>query len=290
MDQKVFAIFVSYNPEHSFVRNVERILHQGVWVIVVDNGSSLPSLTHVRALEAYEKVIVLHNKTNMGIATALNQGVKKALELGAEYLFTFDQDSLAPNNFVSAMMGAWMELEARGIRVGCLGPSWIDQVTEPEEVNNREEMYSFPEYIISSGMLINRATVAMVGPFRDDFFIDYVDVEFCLRCQQYGLRVAQFSGICLVHKLGNFRAHSIGGRKFYATHHNYVRRYYITRNRMLTWRAFARDQPSWFLRDLKASLIEGLKVLLVEDDKLRKVVSMLRGCWDALQGKTGMYA
>lgn len=289
MEQKVFAIFVSYNPEGSFVRNVERILHQGVWVIVVDNGSSLPSLTHVRALEAYEKVIVLYNSTNMGIATALNQGVKKALELGAEYLFTFDQDSLAPNNFVSAMLGAWMELEARGIRVGCLGPSWTYQVTEPEEVNNREERYSFPECIISSGMLINRATVAIVGLFRDDFFIDYVDVEFCLRCQQYGLRVAQFSGICLAHNLGNSQAHSIGGRKFYATHHNYVRRYYITRNRILTWRAFARNQPSWFFRDLKASLLEGLKVLLVEGDKLRKVGIMLRGCWDALRGKTGRY-
>ena len=288
MPNSIYAVFVSYNPQSSFVQNVQSLLDQGARVILVDNGSDAESLANLRAFDQDRQVITILNQNNLGIATALNQGIREALALGADWLFTFDQDSLAPHNFVEAMTTAWAELEAQGVPLGCLGPSWGLSVSrEKEELKGSD--YSFPDYLISSGMLIRNSLVREIGFFRDDYFIDYVDVEFCLRCRDHRLQIAQFAGVQLVHHLGNTQEHLFIGNKIQATHHNYIRRYYITRNRIFTWKTYARKYPRWFSGDLWAFFSETAKILMVESDKKRKIQSIITGVRDALRGRSGRY-
>lgn len=290
MPAPVFAVFVSYNPSASFVMNVQSIIDQGARVIIVDNGSDPVALAQVKIFSNHARAVLILNNTNLGIAAALNQGVKLAVAQGAEMLFTFDQDSHVSNSFVTSMLNAWNELGTQGKRLACVGPSWINSSTDRLDGSHASPKgYAFPDYIISSGMLINKRVFDEVGFFLETYFIDYVDVEFCLRCKGYGLEVAQCLNIRMTHSLGKSQLYDGFGGQFQSTNHNYLRRYYITRNRILTWRKYARSYSSWFRSDLRAFFAEALKIILVEHDRSRKLKSILLGISDAVWGRTGKY-
>lgn len=53
-----------------------------------------------------------------------------------------------------------------------------------------------------SGSLLRLAAFEQLGDFRDDFFIDQVDNEFCLCARRNGLRVVQRRDTILLHRMG----------------------------------------------------------------------------------------
>ena len=102
---------VSYNPTQQIIENVKALIPQVAEILIVDNGSDAGSLRILEELSKESAVTVEHNRSNLGIATALNQGVKYASERGYEWLATFDQDSLAPVNYLQTMFDAYSSCE-----------------------------------------------------------------------------------------------------------------------------------------------------------------------------------
>jgi rhamnosyltransferase len=72
-----------------------------------------------------------------------------------------------------------------------------------------------------------------------------------------------------------------------STNHSRRRRYYITRNRIIVWRTYARVEPRYVAYDVKASAKELVKLALFEDDRGGKIRAVVRGTWDAIRGFTG---
>ncbi len=58
------------------------------------------------------------------------------------------------------------------------------------------------EFIISSGSLLNLEIFDQVGPFREDFFIDAIDIEWCFRAWAWGYSCWIDSAISMPHRLG----------------------------------------------------------------------------------------
>ena len=81
--KKTLGLIVTFNPSPDFFERLNSFFIQLNHIIIVDNGSNL-EMCHLLKLEAQKQnfsLTILFNKTNLGIATALNQGFQWAIKL-----------------------------------------------------------------------------------------------------------------------------------------------------------------------------------------------------------------
>ena len=65
---------------------------------------------------------------------------------------------------------------------------------------------------------------------REDYFIDQVDNEYCLRLKVNGYKIVILNGIDMEHKIGKIELRKIFGREICIYHQSPMRYYYRTRN------------------------------------------------------------
>ena len=115
---------------------------------------------------------------------------------------------------------------------------------------------------MTSGNLLNLDIFNKIGPFREDFFIDYVDNEYCLKLNTYGYRIIQIKDAFLHHNLGYQNKHSYFGLKNTTTiNYDPIRRYYSTKNRLKTRKLYYRYYPLFCLKDIYLLLIQFFKII-----------------------------
>ena len=89
----IYAIIVSYEPNSSLIRLYESIKNQVDEIVIIDNNSRNTESIHILKELENQNISVIYNKENSGIATALNQGVKIAIDKKYKCILTLDQDS-----------------------------------------------------------------------------------------------------------------------------------------------------------------------------------------------------
>src|SRR6266700_3504589 len=80
--RRICAVIVTFHPEPSLVENVELLRTQVSEVFIVDNGSDANSRVLLEQIEGKPGVHTLRNERNLGIAAALNIGVRHAMAGG----------------------------------------------------------------------------------------------------------------------------------------------------------------------------------------------------------------
>jgi rhamnosyltransferase len=279
------AVIVTFQPETDVVRHAEALVGQVVGIVVVDNGSGPGGTTILNSLSALPSVHVIRNPVNEGIAHALNQGAQAALDAGADWLLTLDQDA-APGPEIVRIAGHATGAYPWRSRIAVIGSASRSDLARSSGQANRGRPWIETSTVITAGSFVSLAAFRAVGGFREDLFIDYVDIEFCLRARASGYRVLASRAPTIRHQIGQPTVRSIGRRAVTPTNHPAFRRYYITRNRFLVWRLYGRTEPRYVLADILASQKELLKVLLFEEDRKSKVRAMLAGLRDGLRGST----
>lgn len=283
LPQCVCAVVVTYNPLPTFTANIAAIGAQVKHIVVVDNGSRGETEQALRVLEAGQDCTVIRNRQNLGIAAALNAGVKYALERGFEWVATFDQDSRISDGFIPRMIETYRQA-AHPEQVALIAPTYVDRESGIEQpimrARNGENLVT-----MASGNLLPSSVLRNLGTFDESLYMDYVDIEFCLRARQRGMLILQSPAV-LFHSCGHPTHHRLFGRRFGASNHSAGRRYYITRNRVRLLAPYAADWP-WLWREIKMMLAETAKIALVEDNKWKKFRAIAAGIADALSGKMG---
>ena len=239
---------------------------------------------------------------NVGLAGAQNIGARLALEAGAEWIAFFDQDSCPSMNFVSSMFEYYSALpDYEKKRVLALGPRIYDvqgnffcqHVVGKGRVGFRRVHFRNGKglngllFIISSGSFIPAATFRKLGFFREDFFIDYVDNEFCLRGVSKGLRIHVVRDAVLFHRLGNRKVLKVASITMRPTFHPPWRRYTIYRNRSHVWKLYWKKVPSFVVFDLLAMVYDLLRITATEDAKREKFLSVFKGLFHGLKTPCG---
>jgi rhamnosyltransferase len=280
------VVIVSYNPSQRIVENIVSLAPQVGEILIVDNNSNNESIHILKNLSKEIPVSIIYNQSNLGIATALNQGVKYASDHDYEWLATFDQDSLAPINYVQTMMDSYYSCNDRE-NVALIAPRYqtdIGLISFSLEQNYKEKNDSNIKTTMTSGNLVKLSIFPKTGLFDDSFFIDYVDHEFCLRVRSSGWSIIESHQSILIHSLGNSTSHKIGNITITTTGHAPVRRYYKYRNLVRTIKKYYWFDP-WLLKDLKALMFEPLKIILFEEKKLLKLGCIYKGVFDGIIGK-----
>ena len=295
----VCAVVAAFNPDPGFAARLQHIRQQTSHVVVVDNGSGNAAAIQ-RAIETLpEDLELIRNRHNGGIAQAFNQGLERAIERGATWALTLDQDSLPAQDMVHELLSAQEALPGAD-QVAVLAPQVVDsQHGRPALFLRKRSRWLFRRapcengllddvtIVISSGSLIKLTLFTALGGFREDFFIDYVDTEYCLRAQANGFRIAVACSAHLEHRLGDRREASLAGLHMLPTFHSPARWYYISRNRIPMLRMYSLRFPHWLFYEIVASTYGMLRMLLFEDRRLEKVRAILRGTLDGLRGRMG---
>ena len=281
----VCAVTVTYHPTPAMLKNLPSVLAQVQEMVVVDNGSSEMELDPLRAASQSLGFHLIENGENLGIAEALNQGVRWAKNNAYRWVILFDQDSKITDGFVEQMFAAW-ESHPQKDRIASLHPKYLDPETGIEPVVWRAEDGG-PVLSITSGALMPAWIFDKIGMFDADFFIDWVDIEFCFRIRAAGFLIADSRQAVLLHAAGHPTKLSFLGFTFRPDHHSPTRRYYISRNRVVVYRKYFRVFPAWMLKSMGTSVRETIKCFIGERNRSQKFRSFLLGTWDGLQGRMG---
>ena len=281
--QKVAAVVVLFNPNSYVQDNIRTYINQVDKLFIIDN-SEKSNIELVEQLQLLSRTEYICNNSNLGIAEALNIGARKAITNGYQYLLTMDQDSEAPPSMVSKLLECFSE----DTNIALVSP----HLQSPEGRNLIYESSKPCEQVFTawtSGNLVNLKIYQVSGGYRSDFFIDYVDHEFCLRLNKMGFKIYTCYKTTLKHKLGRIEEKNLIFRKAYPTNHSALRLYYRTRNRFCVKKNYKKILPEFFKQDDKAFRKIFLKVILFENDKLKKLRFMIKGYNDFRKNKFGKF-
>jgi rhamnosyltransferase len=193
---------------------------------------------------------------------------------------TFDQDSEPVDAFINTMLAS---LKAAGTSKVLLGANYVDvHRRRSAHRSNSQGFGLMPKTtLITSGMLLPVSFARAIGGFREDFFIDSVDHEFCLRASDYGARLYVTREPLMRHSIGA-PARSFRWARMLSSGHPSTRKYFIARNALWTVRLHARHHPLWALRQFVRIGAEAVGILLFETDRLAKLAALLRGVKDGV--------
>jgi rhamnosyltransferase len=282
------AVIVTYHPDEGLSMRIAAIAAQVARVYVVDNASDLPERDMLRRIADLDPRVKLELvPDNEGVGAALNRGFRSAIANGFAWVLTFDQDSVIDSDMVAELRAIYAEHPDRH-RVKIVGPNYIDGTGDPGLRFRRgsgrwEETFD----AITSGAMVSVSGYQLVGAFREDYFIDSVDHEFCLRLRRAGMMIICSTKPLMNHALGRAQKYWVPWGTIVLSHHAPFRRYYITRNRILTMKAFALREPRWALEKLWSTTAEFLAVPVLERQRWAKLRAMSLGLWHGLIGRSG---
>lgn len=297
----VVAVVVTFNVTAAFAEGFRAILPQVDRLVLVDNGSAPESLGLLRGIIAGEpRAELLCNPVNEGLASAQNRGIAAATAHGAAWILLLDDDSVAAPDMLPAFGRAYATVAAADPgaldTLAILAPNLrADDASPPTKVLIADHRWRWRPrrveaapaepvlYVFASGSLIRGAALRRIGPMREDFFIDYIDIEYGLRANSLGYRILVVRDAWLYHHHGAPQRHRLLGRTVHTTNHSPARRFTISRNRVRVWRSYARRWPGWFLFDLTAAAVEIVLVVALEKHKLAKLRNMAAGAWAGLR-------
>lgn len=279
------AVIVTYHPNNRMVANLQKIAAQVQEMVVIDNGSDADDLELLRMASSTLRFHLIENPENLGIAEALNQGVRWARSRGFLWVIFFDQDSEITDCFVDRMFDSFDSHPDRE-RVCSIHPTYLDPKCGTHwEVRRAKD--GGPITSMTSGSMMPVWIFDKIGYFASEYFIDWVDIEYCLRIRSAGYLIAESKCSILVHSAGHPQKATLAGFSFWPTHHNAIRRYYISRNRIAVFRRYLRVFPAWTLHLMYESLRETIKCFLGERDRVHKFRNFVRGTRDGIAGVMG---
>jgi rhamnosyltransferase len=280
------------------MENISNIAKKCGQVVAVDNTP----LLNQSDFPSNDNVLVVRLGENVGLASALNLGVELAAARNFENVFLFDQDSSPPEGYIAKMLEFKHNVEENGKNWAFYVPNFYDRNSNTFAKFPTLSRFSFRHascensayfkrgYVciaITSGTLLACSRFFQIGSFRDDYFIDFIDNEYCLRAAKLGLEIAVNCGVVLNHAIGKRETHRFWGLTLKPNHHLPIRRYYIARNGLKTAMEYFGNYPSYLPLVVARMIHEFFSILLYEAEKARKVRALFWGFCHALTGNMG---
>ena len=276
----IYAIIVSYEPNSSLVRLYESIKGQVDEIVIIDNNSrNTESIRILKELEI-KNISIIYNKENLGVAAALNQGVKVAIDKKYKWILTLDQDSEFLPTTYKSLLESYETLKDKD-KTMIIAPKTIERINFKNNNSSGSANVVWNDVILNltSGSLIKTEAFDKVGLFDDKLFIEQVDNDFCYRLikNEYKIKVAQ--NINFIQEIGS--AKKICG--CIVRNHNPERKYYLSRNVAIMLKRYFFTAPYTTLRYFLGGTIFGwIKILLFEKDKCKKILNGFKGFIDGV--------
>ncbi len=276
-NKKIPATVIWYNPDNENIENIKTYIDYVEKVYIIDN--SMNNNKKLCSSLNNNKIEYVYNKKNLGIAKALNLACEKAISDGFKWILTMDQDSSFSSNDINEYFKSFDNIEKKN--TGIFSPKHILK----NDINKIRDDKKFLEidHVMTSGNLLNLSAWEKIGKFDENLFIDEVDSEICFRMIENDYKVIQMNRIKMFHELGSLEKRNFFIKKISVLNHNYIRKYYIMRNKFYMFKKYKKYR----VRYVYYILNDFFKVIFYEKDKLRKLKYMFRGINDFFKNKMG---
>ena len=272
---KVAGVVVLYNPDDDYVDNINSYIDDIDLLYVIDNSKDKHEINN-------KKIKYIFNNDNIGVAKALNMACEFAIKDKYNWILTMDQDT----KFNAGVLTTMKEyIKNNDTSEDAIVVPWHD--TKLDIVKSNEDI-DYPLQVMTSGNLVNLDIYQKIGGYNEDYFIDGIDIEYCLRIKKCGYRIVRLNTVEIKHDLGNIEYHKFLGKTYLCTNHNYIRNYYIGRNYRYIREKYYDIAPEYceILTHLKLRIF---RIVMFEKDKYRKVRNLFRGVRDYKKGIIGKY-
>ena len=289
--KRLIAILVIFKPD---LINFKKVVlqHEKNFnsIILVNNSPEI-------SLKTFQSKItsIIYNDDNVGLAVALNIGILEAKKRGAEMVALFDQDSMLPNNFCKRMLqliNSYHDYKNTAV----FSPIYLNKITnvygsiinfKPFQLirtqPNKFLNVSYPKYVITSSSFIPIKAIDKVGLMREELFIDFIDIEWCLRARSYGYSIVSFSKVEIEHYLGDSSVKFMG--KNYPIH-SPLRMYYNFRNSLYLYRLKEID-INWRIIDATRNLFRVIFYMVLVGNRITYIKYIFKGYFHGLIKKMG---
>ena len=208
--EKISVIIVNWNVGQAFARCIKSVLdtkYPNLELILIDNSSKTKPM-----VGSDPRITFIQNETNIGLPHAWNQGLKKAT---GDYILVLNPDTKLPKEYFNTEL----ELLKSDPKIGVVGPKFVDTdgtpqgsvFPEPSIINTILNKNKFtPESktpievnsVSGACLFFSRKTLEVVGPFTEEVFMFFEDMDFCRRLRQVGLKVVFDPRVAIVHGHG----------------------------------------------------------------------------------------
>ena len=220
MQPLVVAVVLSWNGREdtlACLRSLTREPDDRLRIVVVDNASTDGSAEAVAA--EFPEVDLVRNDVNRGYAGGMNDGIRRALELGADDVLLLNNDVEIERGLVSALV----EEAARAPEAGALSPlvvfadrpdlvwyagapfdplrGYNGRITGYREPASRFTGVTETERAAGTALLIPRGVVEEVGVFDEALFAYSEDTDWSLRARAAGYRLLVVPSARVRHKV-----------------------------------------------------------------------------------------
>lgn len=281
----VLINIVLYHPDKKKILDLIDICSQyeKVKILLFDNTEDSQAFE----VDNNKNIILFKSPKNVGVGGAHYTACQMAEAGNFDFVLFLDQDSQLPSGFINDMISGFYRLKKLHPRLCAIGPTWSDSrfmgVQKISRLKNKlRKLLRAPDLshiLISSGMLIWIPTLKDIGYPKREYFIDLVDVEWCLRASYKKYQVVELTDIQMEHTLGEVKL----VRNFPLRYRNPVRYYYGIRNSLFL---FSEKQISFQFRFfiLLSNLFEMRKIPFVPKP-ITSLLAALSGLKDGLLKK-----
>lgn len=159
---------------------------QAIWFLIVTYKPEMQVLARLRkSLEGKHVIEIDNTNKNQGYGGGANEGIRKAIDQGAEWIVILNQDVVISNKTVDALCLRIAELPP------CIAGPWTGSL------DKKRWTTIFPsqaiDYISGACMAIHRQVIAAVGYFYTPYFMYYEDVDYCIRAESRGFALKKLA-------------------------------------------------------------------------------------------------
>tara|TARA_A100001011_G_scaffold400866_1_gene520223 strand:- start:8566 stop:9483 length:918 start_codon:yes stop_codon:yes gene_type:complete len=287
----IFSIIVAYKPILHNIKNIISWHEKNFSHLILVNNS------HEISLDSFQssQVTIINNTSNVGLAGALNIGILEAKKQGVEMVALFDQDTLLPHDFLKNMLKNINAYQGDK-KPALFSPVFFNNVTNDygpiinfkpfrliRSKPDKQKSVAKPHYVITSGSFIPISVLDDIGLMREELFIDFVDIEWCLRARAKEYEIVSFPQVEITHHLGDFSISFMGTN--YPIH-SPLRMYYHFRNAMYLYRLREID-GNWRLVDAFRNLFRFLFYMLFVKNRATYFKYIIKGYYHGLIKRMG---
>lgn len=192
-------ITINYNSSENTIKLLESLKNQSnknFYIILVENNSSPEEKSKLKNYKTEEiNIVLLENEQNLGFSGGCNVGIRRALEIGSDWVVLLNNDTWVETSFI-ASLGAKLEglggvvgfPLVEGGKVAYAGKiEWLKPTLSHiyQPVRHRKTDI----YVIGGGMAIHKSVFDKIGFFDEKYFLYFEDADLSIRARKAGISI-----------------------------------------------------------------------------------------------------
>ncbi|MCB0171159.1 MAG: glycosyltransferase family 2 protein [Anaerolineae bacterium] len=234
----VYIVILNWNNAPDTVECLSSLLaldYPNYHTLVVDNGSTDNSVSKIKASQP--SVEILETGSNLGYAEGNNVGIRQAIEAGAQYVLVLNNDTLVDPSMVTELVN-FAETHPEAGMVGPLmycedprnilfatgsfiqwaqGKTWHRDMFQPAKPHSNLGKPEKVDFITGCGVLVRRELIETAGVLNSEYYLNFEDVEWCVRARRNGFEVWYVPQAILWHKVSASLGQSSPANTYYMT-------------------------------------------------------------------------